>query len=110
MSKLFDTNYHYLCPELEPDLKPTPDWEPLLDRVRRGQAVVGKTRAVPILIGKGKPCLRGDPRASIWSSTSQLIAHPSPAILQAGEQDYLCGQFCWLMLLRCVSAPCPHPP
>lgn len=51
MSKLFDTNYHYLAPELTDDSAPSPNWEPLLDRVRRGQAAIGADHAVPILVG-----------------------------------------------------------
>jgi len=51
MSKHFDTNYHSLTPELSADSRPNPNWQPLLDRVRRGQAAVGKSCAVPILVG-----------------------------------------------------------
>ncbi|PNW85318.1 hypothetical protein CHLRE_03g180750v5 [Chlamydomonas reinhardtii] len=60
MSKFFDTNYHYLVPELGPDvLGPAtaagaplqPDFSGPLDKLARGQAVVGRERAVPILIG-----------------------------------------------------------
>jgi 5-methyltetrahydropteroyltriglutamate--homocysteine methyltransferase len=51
MSKLYDTNYHCLVPELADGSQPRPDWSPLLDRVRRGQAAVGVGRAVPILLG-----------------------------------------------------------
>lgn len=32
--------------------EPRADWSPLLDRVRRGQAAVGRERAVPIVVGK----------------------------------------------------------
>lgn len=61
MSKFFDTNYHYLVPELGPDvLGPAtaagaplqPDFSGPLDKLARGQAVVGRERAVPILIGE----------------------------------------------------------
>ncbi|KAG2442603.1 hypothetical protein HXX76_002688 [Chlamydomonas incerta] len=69
MSKFFDTNYHYLVPELGPDvLGPAtadaaaangagggavlqPDFSGPLDKLARGQAVVGREHAVPILIG-----------------------------------------------------------
>lgn len=51
LSKFFDTNYHYLAPELSPDSHPSPDWSPFIDRVSRGQAAVGKAHAVPILFG-----------------------------------------------------------
>jgi hypothetical protein len=33
MSKYFDTNYHYLVPELTADLNPTPNFQPFLDKV-----------------------------------------------------------------------------
>ncbi|KAL4539572.1 hypothetical protein Ndes2437B_g02062 [Nannochloris sp. 'desiccata'] len=51
MSKYYDTNYHQIVPELNADSVPVPDWGPLLDRVRRGQAVVGAAKAVPLLVG-----------------------------------------------------------
>lgn len=51
MSKYFDTNYHQIVPELDADSTPDPDWSPLLDRVIRGQAVVGAAKAVPLLVG-----------------------------------------------------------
>ncbi|GAX84629.1 hypothetical protein CEUSTIGMA_g12050.t1 [Chlamydomonas eustigma] len=52
MSKLFDTNYHFLVPELEPDTFPLkPNFELVLSKVQRGQALLGKDAAVPILVG-----------------------------------------------------------
>ncbi|GAB5034800.1 5-methyltetrahydropteroyltriglutamate--homocysteine methyltransferase [Nannochloropsis oceanica] len=51
MSKLMDSNYHYLVPELTADSAPQPNWAPFLDAVRRGQATVGKDKACPMLIG-----------------------------------------------------------
>ena len=53
MSKFFDTNYHYMVPELDAAVlaKATPDWSMFLDRVKRGQAAVGKAAAVPIMLG-----------------------------------------------------------
>ncbi len=53
MSKLFDTNYHYMVPELSGAAVAgaTPDWGMFLDRVKRGQEAVGKEAAVPILYG-----------------------------------------------------------
>ncbi len=51
MSKLLDTNYHYLVPELSANSAPAPDWSYLLDRARRGQAAVGAARAVPMVVG-----------------------------------------------------------
>jgi hypothetical protein len=49
MSKYYDTNYHYIVPELGYTSTPKPDWEPLLDRARRCQAAIGVERAVPLL-------------------------------------------------------------
>ncbi|KAL6745237.1 cobalamin-independent methionine synthase [Haematococcus lacustris] len=51
MSKYFDTNYHFLVPELEEGWTPAPDFSHFLDRVQRCQATVGKESAVPILLG-----------------------------------------------------------
>jgi 5-methyltetrahydropteroyltriglutamate--homocysteine methyltransferase len=53
MSKLFDTNYHYMVPELSGAAvaAATPDWAMFLDRVKRGQEAVGKEAAVPIVFG-----------------------------------------------------------
>lgn len=51
MSKYFDINYHQIVPELNSTSTPIPYWTPLLDRVRRGQAVVGRAKAVPLLVG-----------------------------------------------------------
>lgn len=49
MTKWFDTNYHYLVPEIGKTLQPH-DLSDFLDTVRRAQTVVGD-RAVPIIIG-----------------------------------------------------------
>uniref|UniRef100_A0A383VYE6 5-methyltetrahydropteroyltriglutamate--homocysteine S-methyltransferase n=1 Tax=Tetradesmus obliquus TaxID=3088 RepID=A0A383VYE6_TETOB len=52
MSKFFDTNYHYLVPELEGDFScKSPNFTPLLEKVTRAQALLGKSRAIPMLIG-----------------------------------------------------------
>ena len=34
MSKFFDTNYHYMVPELDSNSKPTADWSKLIEKVR----------------------------------------------------------------------------
>ena len=34
MSKFFDTNYHYMVPELDNSSKPTADWSKLVEKVR----------------------------------------------------------------------------
>ena len=50
MTKWFDTNYHYLVPEIDARTVPDPDFEPFLATVRRAQAQIGE-RAVPIVLG-----------------------------------------------------------
>ena len=52
MSKFFDTNYHYLVPELTSSVSPKPDFGIFLDKIKRGQAAIGKEKAVPIIIGE----------------------------------------------------------
>lgn len=51
MSKWMDSNYHYLVGEMDSASEPKPDWAPFLEGVRRGQATVGRDKAVPMLIG-----------------------------------------------------------
>ena len=52
MSKFFDTNYHYLVPELTSSVSPKPDFSILFDKIKRGQDTIGKDKAVPIIIGE----------------------------------------------------------
>ena len=33
MSKFFDTNYHYMVPELDSNSKPAADWSKLIEKV-----------------------------------------------------------------------------
>ncbi|PPS40400.1 5-methyltetrahydropteroyltriglutamate--homocysteine S-methyltransferase [Chroococcidiopsis sp. TS-821] len=49
MTKWFDTNYHYLVPEITQSLQPA-DFSDFLATVHRAQALLGD-RAVPIVIG-----------------------------------------------------------
>lgn len=49
MTKWFDTNYHYLVPELDGTLQPS-DFSDFLATVERAQTVLGD-RAVPIVLG-----------------------------------------------------------
>jgi 5-methyltetrahydropteroyltriglutamate--homocysteine methyltransferase len=51
MSKFFDTNYHYIVPELDGDFTAKPNFSMLLDKLARGQALLGKETAVPMIIG-----------------------------------------------------------
>jgi 5-methyltetrahydropteroyltriglutamate--homocysteine methyltransferase len=49
MTKWFDTNYHYLVPEIDPVLQPA-DFSDFLETVHRAQTLLGE-RAVPIVLG-----------------------------------------------------------
>ncbi|WP_414621372.1 5-methyltetrahydropteroyltriglutamate--homocysteine S-methyltransferase [Calothrix sp. CCY 0018] len=51
MTKWFDTNYHYLVPEISNEVL-TADWSDFIERVTRSQKILGK-RAIPIVFG---PC------------------------------------------------------
>ncbi|GJQ14670.1 hypothetical protein GpartN1_g6461.t1 [Galdieria partita] len=51
MSKFFDSNYHYLVPELNANSKPSPNFEEFLGEISRAQQQIGKERAVPIVFG-----------------------------------------------------------
>jgi len=50
MTKWFDTNYHYLVPEIDATTAPQARFDDFLEHIRRAQTVLG-TRAVPIVIG-----------------------------------------------------------
>lgn len=51
MSKFFDTNYHYMVPELTDESQPSPNFASFFSKVADGQECVGKERAVPIVLG-----------------------------------------------------------
>lgn len=51
MSKYFDTNYHYIAPEITKNMKPRPNWKPFLEKVERGQQAIGADKAVPLVLG-----------------------------------------------------------
>lgn len=51
MSKWFDTNYHFLRPELGSGTAPKLAPQLVLDRLARAQAELGPAKAVPILVG-----------------------------------------------------------
>ncbi|MDX1600052.1 MAG: 5-methyltetrahydropteroyltriglutamate--homocysteine S-methyltransferase [Anaerolineales bacterium] len=50
LTKWFDTNYHYLVPELGPDSEPQLNADDFLDTVERARSALGD-RAVPIVLG-----------------------------------------------------------
>ncbi len=50
LTKWFDTNYHYLVPEIETELTPSAHFDDFLETTRRAQKVLGE-RTVPIVLG-----------------------------------------------------------
>jgi 5-methyltetrahydropteroyltriglutamate--homocysteine methyltransferase len=50
LTKWFDSNYHYLVPEIEADLAPSGHFDDYLETVKRAQKTLGE-RAVPIVLG-----------------------------------------------------------
>ncbi|MEG4807002.1 5-methyltetrahydropteroyltriglutamate--homocysteine S-methyltransferase [Microcoleus sp. F8-D3] len=50
MTKWFDTNYHYLVPEIAADAEPTANFADFLAMVQRSLSQLGDRRAVPIII------------------------------------------------------------
>ena len=49
MTKWFDTNYHYLVPEIEADIHPQADFADFLDTVKRAQTILGD-RTTPVIL------------------------------------------------------------
>lgn len=49
MTKWFDTNYHYLVPEINSSITPKADFKDFIDIVKRSQTVLGN-KAVPIIL------------------------------------------------------------
>ncbi|MEM8831550.1 MAG: 5-methyltetrahydropteroyltriglutamate--homocysteine S-methyltransferase [Cyanobacteria bacterium P01_G01_bin.19] len=49
MTKWFDTNYHYLVPEIDSGIIPKADFADFIETVKRGQAILGN-KAVPIIL------------------------------------------------------------
>lgn len=49
MTKWFDTNYHYLVPEIDAEIEPQADFSDFSEIVQRAQSHLGK-RAVPIVL------------------------------------------------------------
>ncbi|MGC9398011.1 MAG: 5-methyltetrahydropteroyltriglutamate--homocysteine S-methyltransferase [Anaerolineae bacterium] len=50
MTKWFDTNYHYLVPEITAGMEPAAAFAPYLEKIRHAQTLLGE-RAVPIVLG-----------------------------------------------------------
>lgn len=49
MTKWFDTNYHYLVPEIESDLAPAANFDDFLATVKRAQLIL-RDRATPVIL------------------------------------------------------------
>lgn len=49
MTKWFDTNYHYLVPEINADITPKADFTNFIATIKRGQTILGN-KAVPIIL------------------------------------------------------------
>jgi 5-methyltetrahydropteroyltriglutamate--homocysteine methyltransferase len=49
MTKWFDTNYHYLVPEINSDIIPKADFTDFLETVKRSQTILGN-KAVPMIL------------------------------------------------------------
>jgi 5-methyltetrahydropteroyltriglutamate--homocysteine methyltransferase len=50
LTKWFDTNYHYLVPEIEEDIEPEPRFDDFLEMTKRSVEQLGE-RAAPIVLG-----------------------------------------------------------
>jgi 5-methyltetrahydropteroyltriglutamate--homocysteine methyltransferase len=73
MSKFFDSNYHFMVPELAQDFAPAPDFSALLERLARGQAALGRDVAVPMMVRWGR---RGSRPLGGAPSTQRRRARP----------------------------------
>jgi len=82
MSKFFDTNYHYMVPELDSSSKPTADWSKLIEKVKRGQSAVGKEAAIPIIIGPNTIVGLSKQAEGVTLDASKAIASLLPAYTQ----------------------------
>ncbi|HHP7230578.1 MAG TPA: 5-methyltetrahydropteroyltriglutamate--homocysteine S-methyltransferase [Xenococcaceae cyanobacterium] len=49
MTKWFDTNYHYLVPEIDSGIIPKADFTDFIETVKRGQTILGN-KAIPIIL------------------------------------------------------------
>jgi len=76
MSKYFDTNYHYIAPEITKDMRPCSNWQPFLEKVKRGQDAIGIDKAVPLVLGPVTlACLCRQASGSIESLVTELTPH-----------------------------------
>jgi 5-methyltetrahydropteroyltriglutamate--homocysteine methyltransferase len=50
LTKWFDTNYHYLVPEIEADMRPSANFDDFIEQISFAQEMLNK-RAVPIVLG-----------------------------------------------------------
>ena len=50
LTKWYDTNYHYLVPEIEKDTHPSENFDDFIEQISFAQSIVGE-RAVPVILG-----------------------------------------------------------
>ncbi|GMR09245.1 MAG: 5-methyltetrahydropteroyltriglutamate--homocysteine S-methyltransferase [Anaerolineae bacterium] len=50
LTKWYDTNYHYLVPEIEADMRPSANFEDFVEQISLAQELLGE-RAVPVVLG-----------------------------------------------------------
>ncbi|KAK9846062.1 hypothetical protein WJX84_008883 [Apatococcus fuscideae] len=74
MSKFFDTNYHYLVPELDELSEPKPNFDWFLAKVEAGIKTVGEA-AVPILVGPNTLIGLGKGKADKAALVKKLVPH-----------------------------------
>ncbi len=72
MTKWFDTNYHYIVPELRPDQRFEGGWTRLLDEVREAAQWVEPRRLKPVLVGPLTWLWLGKPEAEPFDRLALL--------------------------------------
>lgn len=96
----------YLKPELVAETQPKPDFTDFLDKVRRGQAAVGKEHAVPIVLGARCVLFRH----GILATSARSTRCPSCWVLAVFCSDFAYLQHALVSLLASrrsmVVGPC----
>ena len=72
MTKWFDTNYHFIVPELRPDLRFEGGWTRLLDEVREAAQWLEPRRLKPVLVGPLTWLWLGKPEAEPFDRLTLL--------------------------------------
>ncbi|GMH38377.1 hypothetical protein BSKO_06261 [Bryopsis sp. KO-2023] len=73
MSKFFDTNYHYMVPELSEASQPKPDFSMFIEKVKRSQALLGKEKAVPMVFGPVSYVKLANSKVALDEMVSRLL-------------------------------------